>query len=722
MDFKHALEHLKADPNAKDTITDMTIFEKVLMTPDSADYIKLCIDNGADLYAKNDTHKFPLHYCIDSYCPRNLNTFLKHYDPTEINVKFYNENSLHLLMKNLTNDNYENVAECIKMLLLKGCNPNMPNEKSRTPFFMLLQKQPKLKNSNELVDFFLSNAKIDMYTYKSKDIIRMMQNQNPHQKLSENIEKVINYEYMNSLLGARHANGFESNFKAFKENATSKQDDDNQANNFSEDCARLLETAVVNHVESAIELLLESITDINKRPKNATYEKSPIQQACSRGYYKILQMLLRSPNIEVTCGKTNLLHEVCHHFGLGPCRDSNVDYQKCFELLLNKCDVNQQDELGCTPLHYAARYRNNQAVKGLLEKSSYIGKTNILGETPVNDINRDTFKEFLDECITTNIRRNGDDEHEITIDYKFLMAPAAAKHEEFSEEIAPLREIAKNSDLRPLILHPVLSSFLYLKWSKLTRLFYFNLILFCTFMVSLIVYIVLCQSIPEEQRNNNNTYSFFYLLSIISIIILMVREVFQFFLSPIDYMKSPINWFEIILIVLGWIVLLQDNKLDDATQRILRAVTILFAAYELLQLVGNLPFLSVSTHMVILKKVALTFFKSIALYSILLLAFALSFYTLFGGRSEKSEENENSLNETSNAGGCKQDNDGDEFNNFGYPGIAIIKTFVMLTGEFDASALDLDRNGAFYCIIFLLFVFLVRIIEEYFLAFLNIFF
>lgn len=44
------------------------------------------------------------------------------------------------------------------------------------------------------------------------------------------------------------------------------------------------------------------------------------------------------------------------------------------------------------------------------------------------------------------------------------------------------------------------------------------------------------------------------------------------------------------------------------------------------------------------------------------------------------------------------------------PGIAIIKTFVMLTGEFDASSLDLDRNGISYCIIFLLFVFLVTIV------------
>jgi hypothetical protein len=50
------------------------------------------------------------------------------------------------------------------------------------------------------------------------------------------------------------------------------------------------------------------------------------------------------------------------------------------------------------------------------------------------------------------------------------------------------------------------------------------------------------------------------------------------------------------------------------------------------------------------------------------------------------------------------------YNSFGYPGIAIIKTMVMLTGEFDASDLGLDQNNASYSIIFLLFVFLMTIV------------
>lgn len=600
----------------------------------------------------------------------------------------------------LLSENYDKIAECIKILIVNGCDPNMPNEKSRTPFFSLLKIQQKLKKPNDLVDFFLDNSTIDIYTYKHDEMKKMFEKQNPHREMPEKVEKTVDCDFMLSLLRARKETEFENNFKLFKDSSPKKQAaaaiEDNKTNNFAEDCAKFLYTAVQNDMENAVELLASEGVDVNKKPFESNHHRPPVFLACASGYYRILESLLKAePKPITTFDNKTLLHEVCHHFGMDPSENKSVDFQKCFNLVVDRCDVNQKDDQGCTPLHYAVRYRNDQAVNALLKRSSYIGTKNSFGETPIDDVNREVLEEFLDSCVTTNVRRSGDEEHEISIDYNFLMAPKASKtDDEFRQEIEPLQIISDNSELRPLILHPVLSSFLFLKWSKLSLLFYGNLLLFSMFMISLIIYIVLCQSIPPNERSDSKVYSFFYLMSMFSIIVLMLREMFQCILSVKHYIKSPINWFEIVLIVLGWAVLLQPTEegTDDASHRILRAVTILFAAYEFLQLVGTLPILSVSTHMVILKKVAITFLKSIALYSILLFAFALSFYTLFGG---KTGEN---------------DDASEDFNSFKYPGIAIIKTFVMLTGEFDASSLDLDRNGASYCIIFMLFVFLVTIV------------
>ena len=626
---------------------------------------------------------------------------------------------MHILTDLLPSENYDKIAECIKVLVINGCDPNMPNEKSRTPFYTLLRVQPKLKNPNELINFILENSTVDIWTYKHDEMKRMFEKQNPDKNLPEHVDKVIDTDYMLSLLRAKKETEFEKNFKLFKDNVTKKQTTLKNEDNNVNDCAKFLYTAVQNDLENVVELLISEGVDVNKTPTDSKTDllRPPVFLACASGYYRILEMLLKADPKPATVFKNkSLLHEVCHHFGTDPSINRSVDYQKCFHLVLDSCDVNHKDDQGCTPLHYAVRYRNDEAVKELLKRSSYVGSKNIFGETPLDDINREVLEEFLDECIATNIRRSGDEEHEISIDYNFLMAPKTSRAEdEFRQEIAPLQNIADISELRPLILHPVLSSFLFLKWSKLSLLFYGNLLLFSTFMVSLIIYIVLCQSIPPNERNDSAVYCFFYVLSMISIVVLMLREIFQCILSVKHYVRSPINLFEIVLIILGWTVLLQSDEegTDNAHHRILRAVTILFAAYEFLQVVGTLPILSVSTHMVILKKVAITFLKSIALYSILLLAFALSFYTLFGGKSTNNTDEDkpvanNSTEKSSDC--CKNDDSDDEFNSFAYPGIAIIKTFVMLTGEFDASALDLDRNGASYCIIFLLFVFLVTIV------------
>lgn len=71
-----------------------------------------------------------------------------------------------------------------------------------------------------------------------------------------------------------------------------------------------------------------------------------------------------------------------------------------------------------------------------------------------------------------------------------------------------------------------------------------------------------------------------------------------------------------------------------------------------------------------------------------MIAFALCFYILLVG-----DEN-------------AEGDDDDEFNKFVHPGIAIIKTVVMLTGEFDAASIDFQRNISSY-FIFVIFVFLI---------------
>lgn len=620
---------------------------------------------------------------------------------------------MHLLIAAITTANYNDVSACVKLLLAHGCNANMPNNGLKTPFYLLLKKQAEVPSAGELVDYFLKHCDIDFRTYKGHELVKMMETENPDFKIPTAL-KEVNLDFMMTLLDNRKELDFEIYFKAFKEAAGEE---------FNDLCLRFLEVAVANGMKDTVEYLLEKRVDVNTRSSEAKYLKPPAFLACSNGYFRILELLLRKPELKFDYQKDKtkytLLHEICQNFAVKVKDNKNVDFQQCFDLVLrdSRCDPNAEDDLGCSPLHYTVRYKNDCATIALLKKGAYINEESNFGKTPIDEISRATLEKFLDESISTNTTRDKNRQPDIQIDYNFLIAPKrnreidSADKDGFCKEIASLKRISDNEELRSLVTHPVLSSFLFLKWSKLSFLFYTNLALFSIFMAAFIVFIVLCQSLSEEERETNWLYMFFEGVSVVSLCFLMLREMFQCILSYKHYFLNLVNWFEIALIVLGWVVFFYISKFDDDDQRILRAVLILGAAFEFLQIVGTLPYLSVSTHMVILKRVSITFLKSIALYSILLLSFGLAFFMLFGdNQNEKSKVLKRAAgNGTGTNCTAKEDEDkNSSFENFETPGIAIVRTFVMLTGEFDAS--DMKLNSSAICIIFTLFVFLVTIV------------
>ncbi|CRL00769.1 CLUMA_CG014024, isoform A [Clunio marinus] len=599
-----------SDPNCYDPSENIRIFEKILRTKDSSIEIEWCMKNGAQLYTKNENKKYPIMYAIDSLCPKNLQTFLDYYDKSKINVKFEDRNCLHLLLSifemSSKRSEFKNVAECIKILVDAGCDPNSPDVNSRTPFFMLLKLKSRLDIDlhKNLVEWFLQKSTIDVYSYRSEEMIQMLKVQNF--PIPEKIENFITFDYLCNLIHNGNETEFIECFNEFYDNFgvdMKSEIDSGQTestinieggensimlnshsepqcqsynsgpffNSFEEKCATFLIESTKNGIYRIVECLLQYKIDINKFPE---FEQPAAFIACSRGYWKILELFLshrNSGNIFDLCfnyQKKNLLHEICSHFGMDNNLDKNQDYQKCFDMLLPcaDVDVNQQDELGFTPLYYAIRYKNDKATKALLKKC-YVGRKNIFNRGQIFNIDKEVLEDFLDDCISLDVN-----ETTVLLDNQF-----------------------------------------------------------------------------EDVHN------------------------------------------ELVKII------------GTKTVRIIRAITILCATFEFLILFGDLPFFSVSTHMIILKRVFVTFLKSFALYSILLVGFAFCFYTLFGDTSLEVNDKMNS--ETNES----KDSE-DDFHQFRYPGFALIKTIVMFSGELEASSIDLKNNDAVYSLIFLLFVFLITIV------------
>lgn len=461
-------------------------------------------------------------------------------------------------------------------------------------------------------------------------------------------------------------------------------------------------------------------------PANAKY---PIFIASFRGFADIVQLFLDCKKcLTYQTSNDSALLEVIrgsdeNHNSL----DVNTelcDHSRSFKMLLKKSeinpvelDINLADDKGNTCLHYAAKLGDRDYILPLLDQGAYIGKRNVLGDPPLADISPKILESHLNRCVKTNGKSPNDVNYEIIFAYNFLCPPKIYKikdtdsHQTQLEgqlytsenipETDPLLYISEVPELRPLLKHPVLTSFLHLKWFAMKRYYKVNLAFYIGFWALLTLYTLLTFKIGVQNSNLSltqdnitefSTYKipfssdsavYLWVMVLGFLIALICRELFQFVSSPVTYVTSLENWLEISLIVLTSILLLCEMSCMSIRNQI-SAVVILLSWGELILLVGRHP--ALATHLEMFKRVTKNFLKFLVWYSILIIAFALSFYMLFR-------------------------NDADNDNKFNDPSSATFKTIVMLTGEFDTfGSLPFSLHPFVSHALFLLFIFLIAIV------------
>uniref|UniRef100_A0A182VYC1 Ion transport domain-containing protein n=1 Tax=Anopheles minimus TaxID=112268 RepID=A0A182VYC1_9DIPT len=433
---------------------------------------------------------------------------------------------------------------------------------------------------------------------------------------------------------------------------------------------------------------------------------------CNRGNVLTLEWLLKIiPDHEVALvNEDPLLSLLVKQIDVY--KDKNkCPFFKSMGILLNdpRIEIDKVDMKGYTAMHFAVKYKIDHCQELLLAKGAYIGGEDLFGESPISEMDSFLLEKHLDSCVTSNNRKPGEDDYEVQMNFANFIPPAhkpnytKPAHKPYNglpyeDEMQPIVRIAQSSSTKRLLRHPVISSILLLKWLKLVWFFYINLVICTLFFVSFTMYVVFCYG-----REDAPFKQFFYVVSVVGWMYLIMRELIQFLLNMRVYVRSLENGMEVLLIITSGAVL--SKEFDDETRRVASACVILLSALEFTLLVGTMPVLSISTHMVMLKTVAKNFLKCFVLYSIILLAFAFSFYTLFrtNGNAQPVDENAGETKTT------QDDGDDDQFNQFGEVPLALMKTVVMLTGEFEAANIKFQQSSLSY-VIFTLFLFFVSIV------------
>lgn len=699
-----------------------TCLEIAISEPNRQEFIDYLLEKKVEVNIINESHGFaPIHFAIENGNIKALEALLND-DRIDVNLKSKGNSPLLMAINKMEDDENENEQELIiyenmiKLLLEKGCDANSPSSKGITPIYSASQQG--LETVVKLIVKYAKNP-IDIDTYKdrkgksARDYLTAAFPKLVDQFGSDEVD--INVDKLFYYLSKDDEDNFVRGFKTMASN-----NEHNSILNANNGTNTLLQWATQKGMDTAVATLLSHGADPSFTFSGNS--EKPIAIACQYGYLDILKMFV-DKETTFDSGTADSLLQIIVKGMRSYHTNEKADHRGCLKLLLDNhskinINVNHADIKQNTALHYAARNGDQETVMELLRNGACVALRNKFNEPPLADINAKTLETYLDECVTTNGERPSDDNYEIHMQYRFLVYPNNSIEnemckvplmdncnnniKEFDSILAPetdaLLYMTRNQELRPLLKHPVITSFLYLKWQRISCLFYANITFYSLLWLCLILYIILGYGVEKKQPDSIEVLNVItHVGAVIGLILLILREVFQLLVSPTRYLQSIENWMEITLIFVTAAIVCYDSA-EESTKQQLSAVAILLSSAELVLLIGQFP--TLSTNIVMLRTVSWNFFKFLLWYCILIIAFALSFYTLF--RKEEEEDQT-----APNPNGKEEEEEEDFFED---PGRSLFKTIVMLTGEFDAGSIKFSTFPVTSHLIFIVFVFMIPIV------------
>jgi len=303
--------------------------------------------------------------------------------------------------------------------------------------------------------------------------------------------------------------------------------------------------------------LHEHVLLLLKKGVNPNNREKPILEAAYKGYYQVLEVLVKDPRTELLVEKSYTKETILHLIlKMEFEQASKDDYENCFRVLTSgsKTDtvrqissiINKKDDLGNTALHYATQKWPETTVRKLLELGANIGIKNHWKEIPITKIRPQTMEDFLDEyCLTYE----GDIMHEnfnLTFHYEFLAPDAEALPEKYRHNMFDYEEqnlirspndhaqalpeteclwyMGQSKEHRHLLKHPVITSFLWYKWQRIRKYFNRNLRLYFLFVFLLTWYIFEHFGSFTYSKITNSVFYALFIVMFVAMFVYMVRD------------------------------------------------------------------------------------------------------------------------------------------------------------------------------------------------------
>ncbi|GJQ64934.1 pain [Trypoxylus dichotomus] len=639
--------------------------------------VRYLIDLGADIYKKTSRHCEAIHSAVSGQNPQLLKTIVGSIQNQDrLNATAQGNTALNFLIK-YGNNKSNSFMDCLQILLDAGVDVNIADEKAITPILWAC-----VKGYKDVIKAILECGRavdIDTHTYQDTTARTHI----AHYCLYEGNTVPSPLWYIQ----IKDEQGF---FSAGEIPINDEYND-----------GTLLQQACERGLVNVVRYLINRDADVYKTTQKN--EKVPLEIAALIGNHEIFKLLLPKYDPLPEQILTTILKNMPLYEG------ANDSYKECLNTLLksNKSvPVNERSNNRNTPLHYACMTTDPVIPLKLLENGASLANRNDFDSIPIEDIDPEILEDHFNECIT--VRESGSKQRIIiNFDYTTIL-PATDKEDlkardeeaslidvtEPTNETDVIRVISETAELRHLLIHPLIATFIRIKWHKMRWFFWIHLVLFILFAIFFFVYVFI--PVNDHLRNYQKVWiNILWSFLIITYVILLLKEISQFTLSWKTYCNSLSNIFEMAMLVVCFYPIF--CKSANGVYKQFSAIAMVMIALDLMVLGSQHP--QLSTYVVVLRTVAKNFFFFLLWYAVLIFAFALGFYAQY-------HRNDQNFDNTTYVAA----NTDEHYNHvlFGGVGLTLIKTVAMLAGEFDANSIDF--NSFWNRVIFLLFVLMISII------------
>lgn len=471
-------------------------------------------------------------------------------------------------------------------------------------------------------------------------------------------------------------------------------------------------------VQGIVEELVLSGADVNSVNKHG---ESPLFLASRQRLPKVVEFLLSKgadPAVVTRRGQS-VLHAACQN-GSSTCLSHLLNTNSVSHL------VTTSDRDGRDPFHYAVHSGSIDCCELLLNNGDHLTRLDkdrvsrcslILEHLPSAT---QLLRRLFDAHVRLSNRPQHDADFRVTFDYTVLHSEKEGIQSSLISELTASR-------LEALLKHPLLESFLFMKWRKIKPFFYCSVLIYLFFLIMHTTFIVMTFSgDPRRWQDESSSLALFLVLHVAMFLLILIPDLiimfanFRKYLRQWETLTKTIALGSSAIVVFFFVSPLKDTEVaaDDGTAtsnatnddtfqadfpgngstvgssagsfgedgddmefvRNAAAVSAFFCWVEFMMLLGRFP--SLGTYVLMFTRVAQSIIKFTAAFFSLIIGFAVSFMVLYHNEGV--------------------------FNNLP---LSLVKTLMMMIGEIEyGDLITMSKSSVMSCLFLVLFLFLVCVL------------